>query len=110
MKTHGIGVANAVVSIAVVSWLAGCKRTEPLAMGDAIAVEPPVEFVGRCINETSGVSYHSIYFFPKKGEMFFYSGSEGVIRVPVSVTQQAPRRVDFTFRWTDGIEKPATTN
>jgi hypothetical protein len=90
----------------------GCKKNvsaEPdggAAIADA-KVEPAVDFVGECTNETSGVPWTSVFFFPKKNEMFMHV-TKGAVRVPVNVTEQGPRKLDFTIRWSENDE-PATT-
>lgn len=89
----------------------GCKRVHA-DVADASATdasaEPAVDFEGKCVNETSGTPYQSIFFFPKKAEMFMYLGTTGAIRVPVSVTDRTPRKVSFTFRWSEKDELPST--
>ena len=90
----------------------GCKKigaAEPdggTALADA-NVEPAVDFVGQCTNETSGVPWMSMFFFPKKNEMFMHL-PKGSMRVPINVTEQGPRKLDFTFRWSEN-DGPATT-
>lgn len=102
---HAIGAT--LLAVVVVA----CNK-DPAAGSDAVTPEaaPAVEFIGRCINETSGVPYQSIYFFPKKGEMFFYLGATGAWRAPVTIVKQAPRKLEFTFRWSDEDEKDSPTS
>jgi hypothetical protein len=92
--------------------LAGCKGQQadagPTTSASAAPPEPPVQFIGRCVNETSGVPYQSVFLFPKKNEMFFYLGTDGAVRVPMSVTNEEPRKLDFTFRWSEKNEPPMT--
>lgn len=89
--------------------IAGCKaKGSAPSAADAAPSEPAVEFAGRCINETAGTPYQSIYFFPKKNEMMFYLGTTGAFRVPINVTQTGPRKIDFTFRWAEKDEHPST--
>ena len=49
-----------------------------------------------------------LYFFPKKGEMFLYFGNNGAVRVPVAATDEEPRKLAFTFRWSEKDEPPST--
>jgi hypothetical protein len=92
---------------------AGCKKglAEETDGGAAIAdaaAEPAVEFSGKCTNETSGTLYQTIFFFPKKGEMFLYLGTKGAMRVPIAVTDEGRRKVEFTFRWSEKDELATT--
>jgi hypothetical protein len=84
-----------------------CKPDSSLARADA-APEISVEFVGRCVNATPGTPFQSLFFFPKQKEMFLYGGTEGALRVPVSVIREAPRRLDFTYRTSNKDEPPLT--
>ena len=86
-----------------------CKKGQGSADGgDDAAAGPAVDFTGKCVNETSGTPYQSLFFFPKKNEMFLYLGTTGAFRVPITITDQAPRKVSFTFRWSEKDELAST--
>lgn len=93
------------------SLLLGCKsktNTEESTSSAPVIAEPAIDFVGQCINETAGTPYHSIFFYPKFGEMFLYKGDSGAARVPLHVTDESPRKVDFSLRWMDDKESTTT--
>ena len=95
-------------SVLAAAALSGCKPSSSKAAVDAAIKTAPVEFVGRCVNETAGNPNQSIFFFPRKSEMFLYLGTAGAVRVPVSVTEQTPDSLAFTFRWSEKDEPPST--
>jgi hypothetical protein len=103
-------VTCAVIIFGIGTGAIACKRDPAPAQADTATavVEPAVTFVGRCVNTTAGNPNQSIFFFPKKGEMFLYMGLTGAVRVPVSIVSEEPRSMQFTFRWSEKDEPPST--
>jgi hypothetical protein len=110
MSAHDRNATRLTTCLAVVLVLVACKRNASTTKGDVAdaAPSPAVDFSGRCVIETAGAPYQSIFFFPKKGEMFFYLGSKGAFRVPLTIVAEEPRKLDFTFMWSEKDELPAT--
>ena len=64
--------------------------------------------VGRCENESSDVPYGSLYFYPEKKELFF-TLNNAASRVPVTVSKEDEKAVEFSYKWAPDAETAATS-
>lgn len=76
---------------------ASCKQKGVLEKTEGNQTGSVSRLVGRCENESSDVSYNSLYFYPNKRELFLTLDSKAY-RVPLTITKEDEQKIDFSYK------------